>query len=257
MGLHHVRRGSGPPLVLIPGTSSDHRVWDSVVPALTREREVIAIDVPGFGASAPLPAGEPRDPVALAHAVAGLLDELGLERPHVAGHSLGGAMALELGRMGRARTVCAIAPIGFWTPREAAWCATLLLSVIDLPAVPEAIVRNRVSRTALFATAIGRPWRLSGDEAWTLWTMPKSDLPGIVDAYRAYVVRDGPAIEAACDRVTVAWGTRDRLLLPREGRRVPRVLPGAGLVWLGGLGHTLMWDDPPAAADLLLRASSA
>lgn len=255
MGMHHIRRGEGPPLVLIPGTSSDHFVWTPVMERLARERDVIALDVPGFGASAPLPAGEPRDPVALARAVVGLLDELELERPHVAGHSLGGAIALELGRLGRAQTVCALAPIGFWTPREAAWCAGLLLSTLSLPFVPDAIIRNPVSRAALFATAIARPWAIASDDALALWNMPKPDLRGIVDAYRGYVVRDGAEIEEACDGVTAAWGTRDMLLLPREGRRVARVLPGAEMVWMDGAGHTMMWDDPAGTADVLLRAS--
>ena len=228
------------------------------MPALAREREVIAIDVPGFGLTPPLPGDERPDPPALARAIAGLLDDLGLERPDVAGHSLGGALALEVGRLGRARTVCAIAPIGFWTPREAAWCANVVRSNVRFAkAVPDALLRNPVSRSVLFGLIFAMPRRMSADDAVMLAAMPQPDVLRIVEAYEDYVVRDGAALEAACDRITVAWGTRDLLLFAREGRRVPRVLPGADLVMLGGLGHTLMWDDPPAAADLLLRASSA
>src|SRR4051794_3729943 len=110
--LEHTRTGSGPPFVLLHGIGLDRRVWDPVVPLLARESEVIAVDLPGFGASAPL-AGPPT-----VAALAAAVEELGLERPHVAGNSLGGGIALELGRRGSAGSVCAISPIGFAVARE-------------------------------------------------------------------------------------------------------------------------------------------
>ena len=58
--------------------------------------------------------------------MAALLDELRLDDVHVAGNSLGGGIALELGRRGRARSVTALSPIGFWTPREYAWARRVL-----------------------------------------------------------------------------------------------------------------------------------
>jgi pimeloyl-ACP methyl ester carboxylesterase len=44
--------------------------------------------------------------------------ELGLERPHIAGSSMGGGIALELARRGSVRSVTGVSPVGFWTPRE-------------------------------------------------------------------------------------------------------------------------------------------
>jgi pimeloyl-ACP methyl ester carboxylesterase len=57
--------------------------------------------------------------------------------------------------------------------------------------------------------------------------------------------------------ITVGWGRRDWLLIPREGRRVPRVLPQARMVWLEGCGHVPTWDDREAVARVLLEGSSA
>jgi pimeloyl-ACP methyl ester carboxylesterase len=254
MTLHHVRRGAGPPLVLVPGTSSEWRVWLPVLDRLAAERDVVALDLPGFGASAPLD-GQRPDPPALARAVAALLDSLGWQRPHVAGNSLGGAVALELGRMGRAASVCAISPIGFWTPREARFTrASLANGHAALAMLPRALrrglLRNPVARTALLSQFFARPWRIPSDEAIRIAETEGPGFDAIVSAYMDYVVR----FEPACP-VTVAWGTRDRLLLPREGRRVPRVLPRARFEWLDGLGHVPTWDDPERVAELLLEAS--
>src|SRR5215218_10715055 len=121
--LEHSRTGGGPPIVLLHGIGLDRHVWDPVVPLLAREHEVIAVDLPGFGASAPL-AGPPT-----VAALAAAVEELGLERPHVAGNSLGGGIALELGRRGWAGSVCAISPIGFAAGREGAYARGMLRTI--------------------------------------------------------------------------------------------------------------------------------
>src|SRR5205085_7639142 len=119
--LHHLHRGEGPALVLVHGTGSYARAWDPVLPAVAQERAVYAVDLPGFGVSTPLPASEPRSARRYAEAVSGFMDAKGLERPHVAGFSLGGGIALELAAAGRVASATAISPTGFWTDREAAF----------------------------------------------------------------------------------------------------------------------------------------
>jgi pimeloyl-ACP methyl ester carboxylesterase len=104
----------GGPLVLLHGLGMSARVWDGVLPMLDRRHAVVAPTALGHrGGAAPV-----RRPVTIADLVDDLeraLDELGLEQPHVAGNSLGGWMAIELARRGRARTVCALSPAGTWT----------------------------------------------------------------------------------------------------------------------------------------------
>ena len=87
--LHHVRDGSGPPLVLLAGIGMDGSAWAPVLDRLTPEREVWRVDLPGFGGSAAIEDG-PCGIDALADAAERFLAASGLERPHVAGNSLGG-----------------------------------------------------------------------------------------------------------------------------------------------------------------------
>lgn len=84
MTLGHDRLGSGPPLVLIHGLGADRHVWRPVIDRLAAERDVIAVDMPGFGDTPALNHGSTPSPPALALAVAEGLDELGLPCPHVA-----------------------------------------------------------------------------------------------------------------------------------------------------------------------------
>ena len=84
--------------MLLHGVGHHWQAWQPVIERLAGEFDVIACDSPGFGRSAPLPAAiEPTIP-AYADAFEWFFAELGLERPHVAGNSMGGAIALELAR---------------------------------------------------------------------------------------------------------------------------------------------------------------
>jgi pimeloyl-ACP methyl ester carboxylesterase len=93
---------SGPPVVLIHGITEDHRAWDDFVPELSRDARVIRIDLPGHGRSPPL---ERYSAPALVTPVAELVRELGLDRPHVIGHSLGGLVATLLGGLVPVRSI--------------------------------------------------------------------------------------------------------------------------------------------------------
>ncbi|MBW0009977.1 MAG: alpha/beta fold hydrolase, partial [Pseudonocardiales bacterium] len=114
MWLHHVRRGSGKPLLLVPGLGGTWQSWDLILDALAREREVIAVDLPGFGATPPL-TGEVSI-ATLTDAVEAFIDEQGLAGIDTVGSSMGGQMVLELARRGVGGTIVALAPGGFWRP---------------------------------------------------------------------------------------------------------------------------------------------
>ncbi len=101
--------------MLIHPLGAELVVWEPVMDRLARERDVIAVDLPGFGRSPALPEAEAPTPQALAGAVAGLLDDLGLGRAHVAGNSLGGWVALELAKTGRALSVAGLCTAGLWS----------------------------------------------------------------------------------------------------------------------------------------------
>src|SRR5260370_2128280 len=108
MRLAFERHGSGPPLVLLHGVGHRRQAWGAVLDRLTPHRDVILVDLPGHGESPPLRvAGRPAVQALLDEVVA-LLDALALERPHVAGNSPGGRLALEAAGIGRAATVTAL-----------------------------------------------------------------------------------------------------------------------------------------------------
>src|SRR5215208_6540675 len=112
--LNHLRTGTGEPIILLHPLGAELVVWEPVMDLLGVERDVIAVDMPGFGRSPALADGTAPTPQALAAAVASFLDALGLERAHVAGNSLGGWVGLELARAGRALSVAALSAAGFW-----------------------------------------------------------------------------------------------------------------------------------------------
>src|SRR5205823_6499537 len=96
------------------------QIWNPVLDLLAQERELIALDLPGFGDSAMPPPGTPASIASLARLVSEFLDELGVEPPHVAGNSMGGWVSLELAKLG-VRSATALSPAGFHTRREAVY----------------------------------------------------------------------------------------------------------------------------------------
>ena len=124
--LTYTRIGSGRPLVLLHALGLSRSAWDPVVPALSQHFDVIAVDLPGFGASAPLPAHVEPTPAALAEAVAALLAELGVTTAHVAGNSLGGWVALELAALRPVASLTLLAPAGLWRDQTPLYCRASL-----------------------------------------------------------------------------------------------------------------------------------
>lgn len=241
--------------MLIHGIGSQWQVWEPVFGRLARERDVIAIDLPGFGESPPLD-GRPTIP-ALADAVAAFLRGLGIERPHVAGNSLGGAVSLALGAAGEARSVCCLSPAGFIAGREMHYAGAVLrgswLLARALAPIAGFVTAGPLRRTLAFWHLTARPWQI-----------PPSEAAG---ALRGFAASTGFAatLTAAAEwrprppacPTTIAWGARDRLLVfSRQAPRARTGLTAARHVTLRGCGHVPTWDDPEQVAGVLLSASS-
>jgi pimeloyl-ACP methyl ester carboxylesterase len=254
------RRGSGPPLVLVHGHGLRWQDWMPVLPALAEHHEVIALDLPGFGAS---PRDE-TDPSAPGYAarVEFFFEELGLERPAVAGFSMGGGIALELARRGSVSSAVALCPIGFWTPRERAWCQASVRRVrassrITPRPLLEAVVRSRVGRTAALIQVYAKPWRLDPDAVMEAIDAQANaaSFDAAADAFGRYTFHDAEELRGV--PLTVAWGDRDYLLLSRQAARARRVLPWARHVTLHGCGHVPFADDPEVVAGVILAGADA
>ena len=255
MRLDHHRGGEGQPLVLVHGIGHTWRGWKPMLPLLDRDFDVLAVDMPGFGRSGPLPEGADPTPEALADAVEGAMDDAGFESAHLAGNSLGGWVCLELARRGRARTVVAISPAGLATEREGAWGRGILRGMRFLartaPA-PKALLRNPVGRTLFAGPTLGRPWRADPDELIEQ-TELFAGAPGFEATLPHTMNRQARGLDAIRCPVLVLWGTRDVILLPRQGRRFERLIPDAELRYLSGLGHVPMSDDPELLAGEIRR----
>ena len=224
-----------------------------MLPLLEERFDVLAVDMPGFGRSAPLPPGVESTPEALADAVEDEMGRAGFERAHIAGNSLGGWVALELARRGRAITVTGISPAGLGHAREKQWGIGLLSAMRwvskNAPA-PEPAWRNPVTRTLLVSSVYARGWKKDCDEA-----MEESALfvscQGF-EATRPFLVDRQPRGLTTLDTpVLLLWGTLDMVLLPRQGRRFERLIPGAELRYMRGLGHTPMSDAPEELAEAI------
>ena len=259
MALAYTRAGSGPPLVLLHGIGHRRQAWDAVLDRLTPHRDVIAVDLPGHGESPPLDIDARPALTALAEELTGFLDQLGLDRPHVAGNSLGGRMALEAGAAGRAATVTALSPAGFWRSgpelgyaKSVFWAMQAMGARLE-PVAPT-LSGSTAGRAVLYASIVHRPSRMSPEQAL-------GDLRAFLTARPALnaILAEATPFEEQIPAgvpVTIAWGSHDRLL-PRRQALVARArLPQARFVRLPGCGHVPMTDDPALVAGVLLRGSS-
>lgn len=246
-------RGAGEPLLLIHGLGGFGGVWDPVLAPLARQRRVIVVDMPGFGAAPPLPAGVEPSAANLAAAVHASCAELGAERPHVAGNSLGAWVGLEMGRAGWAASVTAISPAGLWrAPLGERRGDTRRWARRLRPAVATAL-RLPPARHRMLSTFVAHPERVpapAGRELVLGW-IDASGYDGANRAMRTHLF--DPAGYPEDVPVTIAWGEHDRLVAPPKPRRRPA---GTRFLVLPGVGHTPTWDDPELVARTLLEGSS-
>jgi len=249
--LAHDRIGRGEPLVLIHPLGADRGVWQPVMDLLAAEHDVIAVDMPGFGDSGELASEVSATAEAIADTVLATLHSLGLDRGHMAGISLGGWVALELGKTGRALSVTALNPAGFWAQ----------------PLGPRSEVARRTARRLLplarpaLATVRGRRLALAASVAYPE-RVPPAAAYGLVKAYalspgferaNAEMRRTVFAgIDAIDVPVTLAWSDRDRLV-----GRPNREVPGVRMLTLTDCGHIPTWDSPGQVADAILSTTRA
>ena len=257
MEINHIRRGAGRPLLLIHGLGGSWRTWMNILDALAAEREVIAIDLPGHGATPPLPGEVSMD--TLAEAVTTWLAEQGLTGIDVVGNSMGARLVLELARRGVVGATVALDPGGFWKGWERGFFyATVALSIrlvrLLQPVMPR-LTGSPVGRTLLFAQLSAHPWRIPAELALAeLRTFAAS--PSFNELTRRLAF--GPAQQGTPSTpgpVVIGWGTRDRLTLPRQAERAMERFPNARLQWFEGSGHYSHWDAPAEAVRLILAST--
>ncbi|WP_109507134.1 alpha/beta fold hydrolase [Nocardioides speluncae] len=256
----HERRGTGQPVVLVHGIGSRWQVFDPILDLVARRHDVLAVDLPGFGVRPSDPSVTPG-PVGYAEWVAKFCAEQGIDRPHVVGNSMGGGIALEMGRRGTAGRVTAFSPVGFWGRPGARWAQAMVTTLRTTakyggPLTGPALAFGP-TRAALAATCYGRPSQLS-KEALQLDVDGLARATSFEDARRSFAGYDltsGADLGHLTDiPVTVAWGTRDVLLTYRtQSRRARAALPTARHLDLPGCGHIPFNDDPALCARVIIE----
>ena len=251
--LNYERRGAGPPLVLLHGIGHRWQAWEPVLDRLAAKHDVIAVDLPGFGKSAPLDG--PSGIAEIAAALTAFFGHLGLGRPHVAGNSLGGAIALELAAGGDVSSATALSPAGFWAPWEYRWGFGVLValrrtSFLPLPLL-HAMVRPAWLRVLAFSMVVRWPEHLTPERALgDVLALRDCAFDAVAQRAHEYAFHGTPHVP-----VTVAWGTHDRILLHRQAARAQCRLPGARHVDLRGCGHVPMSDAPNRVALTILATT--
>jgi pimeloyl-ACP methyl ester carboxylesterase len=249
--LNYVRGGRGEPLVLIHPLGAELVVWEPVMERLARDRDVIAVDLPGFGRSPALRNGDEPTPQVLAAAVSDLLDDLDLPRAHVAGNSLGGWVALELAKSGRALSVAGLCTAGLWSRplgprpgRDVRRAGRRLLPVLP------AVLRSAAGRRLVLRGSVAHPERVPPEAAARL-VRSYVTATGFDSANLAMRSAVFSGYEHIRVPVTLAWGELDRVV-----RRPRETVPDWRTLVLHGCGHIPTWDDPGQVARALLLAST-
>jgi pimeloyl-ACP methyl ester carboxylesterase len=250
-GLNAVRTGSGPPMLLLHGIGHRWQAWTPLLDDLSRDFEVVAVDLPGFGKSPPLPAA-----VSLAAGVdrlAELMDALGWDRAHLVGNSLGGWMALELGLRSRALSICGLAPAGLWDDpapieRRLRFLFALWVGGARHAGPVVGLLRFRAFRTVALYGLFGKPWRVPADIAvGDARGLATSAFDDTFEAGAGLRFSGGQSLDVP---VTVAWCSRDPLFSP-ERCCVTELPADTRVEMLNGCGHVPMWDDPPLVLDTI------
>jgi pimeloyl-ACP methyl ester carboxylesterase len=258
MKVNFERRGSGTPLVLLHGIGHRWQAWEPVIDTLAEHHDVIAIDLPGFGRSPVPDAGMPAEMSGTVTAVGEFLDGLDLDHPHVAGNSLGGAIALELAAAGRVASATALSPAGFYTGAERRAAVRTLSFMRATTFWPIAVLRMALRSPVVRAQSFGRlvvhPERLSAERAFgdTMALRRGQGFRAVVRSSKEYQYQGQPTVP-----VTVAWGDHDRILPPRQAERARERLPNARHVSLPGCGHVPMSDAPDLVAHVVLETTGA
>lgn len=249
------RAGTGAPLLLLHGLGTNRRDFDSVVPLLSETFDVIAVDLPGQGEARPL--GDRPTVAALATALEADLDARGLDRVHVLGNSLGGRLALELARRGRARSVVAIAPSGLSNPPERVYQLTAMamggLAIRVVRPLMPALSRSQLARAVLLAGLRARPWRVTEDEAAALGTgLGNREFWRLL--WWSTAVDVGIDVEHLDCPVVLAQGTND-WLAGGQTIRFAVMLSEPRFRLLPWAGHAAHGDLPHVVAELVRAAA--
>jgi pimeloyl-ACP methyl ester carboxylesterase len=251
-------------LVLLHGILMSGSAWQDVVPLVSKYHQVFTPTSAGHRGGPPLPRS-PATVSDLVDAAERYLDDRGLDRPHLVGLSLGGWMAIELARRGRATTVCALAPAGFWSAGDSAQAHVrkqvrkfVTMGRLARPVLPVAALamKSATVRRIGFRDAACHADRITAAQSVELLddilgaTVNVDDLIGSDEEM-------APLDPLPCP-VTIGWSENDAIIQVAVADKIARErMPQASFTILPGVGHLPMVDDPDLVAHTILLVTGA
>ena len=250
-------------MLLLHGVGGTWHAWDPVLTALEARHDVLAPSLLGHGGATPIAPGVETTLDALVDGLEAELDHAGLDRVHIVGNSLGGWLAIELARRGRARSLVLFSPAGAWTSQRRINAVTLAIrvsfSVLARQAThADLIVAIPWLRRALLSSQVAHPERFD-PQALVANIRASAHAPAVGPLLRALpLLRLEPLPPDTARPIRVVWAEPDRVI-PFKWFGAPLVerLPGAELIRQPGIGHVPMSDEPATVVRLILEVTTA
>ena len=231
--LAYTRRGKGTPLLLLHGYPLDHHLWDDVAPLLADTFDLILPDLRGFGESTTVDSPFTMDDYA--SDIAGLLDQLGIQKTAIVGHSMGGYVALAFARLYPER----VSGLGLVSSQVLA----------DPPDRKEGRYKSAadVSDKGIGGVVETMTPKFTSDEplqAFARETMERQQPAAFIGSLKAMAERmdSTPLLSSFKFPVVIIHGEADALIPIDRAREVKKAIPQAHLVELNGAGHMPMME---------------
>ncbi len=242
INIAYARRGQGAPLVLIHGYPLDHTIWDEVAPLLARDFDVIMPDLRGFGESDVMEADDSI--LEYASDIAGLLTHLKIGKAYIAGHSMGGYVALAVARMYEER----LSGLGLVSSQMAADTQERKAGRYATAA--------QVMKEGVQPVVEAMATKLSADPAiqdFVRGVISRQPAAGVASALRAMAGRPDSSdiFKQFPFPVVIVHGDADMLIPVERGQEMKDALPSAHYVELPGAGHMPMMENPKRVSEAL------
>lgn len=249
------RVGEGPPLVLLHGTPWSSALWGPIADSLADRFSVYLWDMPGYGASSKR-ADDPVDLGVQAELFVHLLDEWGLERPHVIAHDYGGAVSLRARLIHGVRyaSLCLVDVVALRP-----WGSPFFDRVKQHPDVFAALPAD-IHRGAVEAYIRGASHRGLRDDELAMLVDPWTGVAGqrafyrqIAEADERFTEEFEPHLTSIEEPTRIIWGTEDTWIPVDRAHRLQAAIPGSTLALVEGAGHLIQLDAPTRLMAELVR----
>ncbi len=224
------RLGTGPPVLVLHGWGARIEAVDPIVRALAPQLTVDAVDLPGFGETGLPP--EPWGVAEYAEWTRALMDELGLERPSVVGHSNGGRIAIHLAshHPERVDKLILVDSAGIRPKRGFRYYRRVGMAKTAKHAARFLGPPGRALHRRVFARAASSDYANAGPLRPTFVKLVNEDLTPLLSRIQASTL--------------LIWGDQDDSTPLSDAQTMERLIPDAGLVVLKGAGHFSYLDQP-------------